>query len=159
MVSPGKGIKDSLCPKNDCKLSTVYHGHYVIPGNPVPLKRPRFGNKQVWDSQRQLRVNTGIYLHSQHEGRPLFKGPLQLECFFYIGVPASYSQKRRDKVLGTPHIYKPDLSNLIKLIEDIGTGILYHDDALIYSLQAFKLYDQEGRTEFILQEIPDPSHV
>ena len=49
-----------------------------------------------------------------------------------------------------PHYSRPDLSNLIKFIEDVATGILYKDDCIIAELVSYKHYDTNPRTEFMI---------
>lgn len=51
------------------------------------------------------------------------------------------------------HQYKPDLSNLLKWIEDCATGIIYRDDCIIASICAKKLYAESPRTEFTVEQL------
>jgi Holliday junction resolvase RusA-like endonuclease len=44
-------------------------------------------------------------------------GPL-LECRFFIPMPKSWSKKKKLEMGLTPHQSKPDLSNLVKALED-----------------------------------------
>ena len=60
--------------------------------------------------------------------------------------------KKYQKPMGW-HVYKPDVSNLLKFIEDTCTGILFHDDCIIASVLACKRYDIEPRTELIITEL------
>jgi len=151
MKVSGELKKSVQCPKN-CSILN-YHGHYSVPVNPVPLARVRFGKRQVWDCQREIKRNTGIVIGSQHGDAPLFHGPLKVIMVFYFPVAKSLSLAKKKLLLGTPHYYKPDLSNLIKFIEDVGNELLYHDDARIALLEASKVYDEEPRTEFIVMEL------
>lgn len=95
----------------------------------------------------------GIDLDSQHAGRPLYSGPLQVDFTFYFGFPENMSESKKEKLMGRPHVFKPDISNLIKLIEDVGSKILYHDDCSIAYITAKKCYDRVPRTEFIITEM------
>lgn len=141
--------KDSVKTCQEKKDATeVKFKVYTIPGNPIALARARFNRDHVYNPQRHLKVATGIYLASQHDDEPLFTGPIELTVVFYL--PSS-----RKNHPGTHHHYRPDLSNLIKFIEDAATGIIYHDDCLISSIHALKLYDTEPRTELTVKEIDD----
>lgn len=122
---------------------------YIIMGDPVPLARARHGNRRTWDSQKQLKLCIGIELVKQHQNRAFYSGPLHLSVTFYLAMP-DRDKRRWDKIAGTPHHHRPDLSNLIKLIEDIATSILYDDDAAIARISAQKRYDYHPRTEFII---------
>lgn len=146
------GYKNVLCPLNDCDLKS-YHGHYMIPGDPVPLARARYGNKKVWDSQKEIKVHAGILLSNQHGKAPRFCNALSVILRFYFPIPVSYSRKKRLEVENQPHYFKPDLSNLIKFVEDIGNDILYHDDARIAHIDAQKMYGDDPHTELIVIEL------
>lgn len=145
-------IKSALCGESDCYFDDSYHGHYVIPGLPVPLARARFGAKRVWDAQKEVRVMTGILLANAHGNRPLFKGPLVVHMFFYFPVPQSYSKKKKQSLIHELHAFKPDLSNLVKFVEDAATGILYKDDCQISRIAAYKRYAEEPQTLLVISE-------
>ena len=117
---------------------------YVIEGTPIPLQRVRFVNNHCWDSQKALKHKVSLAIEQQHSELPPLSGPLKLLITFYF-KPSQVVTKRHalNKVqtvterhaLTDPvylsHIARPDLSNLIKFIEDIAIGILYSDDSII----------------------------
>ena len=124
---------------------------YVIPGNPVPWKRAGHANGTFYDQQKHAKLGTGLYIQNQHQGG-LYSGPLLLDITFYFPMPVSL-KKKWESMCNTPNFYRPDLSNLIKYIEDVCTGLIYEDDCLITEIRAKKLYSNIGRTEFALTEI------
>lgn len=128
---------------------------YVIPGNPVSLKRPRFSSatKRVYNSQRSEMLVLSIGLQSQHDDDPLFEGPLHMDVTFYMPISASMTKKNQEKLKDTFNTSRPDLDNLIKMVADVANGILYKDDALIASISAKKVYDSNPRIEFSIQPI------
>lgn len=67
-----------------------------------------------------------------------------MEIAFFMPIPKSKSIKLK----GEYHHIRPDLSNLIKMVEDIAQSIVYHDDCIISSISAKKTYDLNPRTEF-----------
>lgn len=126
---------------------------YVLSREPKPLARPRFFEKRVYDSQQSLKLLLGVELSNQHEDLPPFDGILHFDIDFYLPLPITKSTKtklERQKY----HIYKPDLSNLIKLIEDIcvDTGII-KDDCNIASIYSRKFYGSPSRTEFVITQL------
>jgi len=121
---------------------------YVVEGKPIPLARPRFGRGRCWDEQKLTKVVFGIHLVKQHDSHPFFEGPLQLLVKFFMPIP-----KRARNKDGKPHYIKPDLSNLIKFVEDVGSGILYEDDSVITSIKAEKIYSKKPRTEITVIQI------
>jgi Holliday junction resolvase RusA-like endonuclease len=122
--------------------------HYIIPGDPVPLARPRVGRYHVWDSQKTTKLAAGLHLRNQHEEQPYFTGPLELKIMFYLPIP-----KVRWKNPPHHHIFKPDLDNLVKFVCDICNEILYHDDCIVSRIEAQKVYDRNPRTEFTIVPI------
>lgn len=124
---------------------------YILMGDPIPLARARHHNRKVYDSQKNDKLVTGISLRNQHDDRPLIEGPISLNVTFYMPIAKS-REKQRKALLGTPNFYKPDLSNLLKYVEDCANAILYKDDCQIVEIIAKKIYG-EPRTEFTITKI------
>lgn len=120
---------------------------YVLNGKPIRLKRARSSKRYydlvVYDSQKQEKFIDSTALRSQHDNDPLIKEGCHLDVTFFMALPKNKKHKP-----GDPHIYRPDISNLLKYIEDVATGIIIHDDCLISSVSARKVYDHKPRTEF-----------
>lgn len=118
----------------------------VIPGNPIPLARPRFGKNGVYDSQEELKEGTYWEMRSLIGNRSFeITGPVELHIVFYMPFPGN-----------NKHLYhtkKPDLSNMIKFYEDVATGLLYKDDKQIIKIVAEKKYDISPRTEITIIEV------
>lgn len=119
---------------------------YCIKGNPIALQRPRFNMVQrtVYDNQKNTRLVLGIGLAAQHNNKPILDGPLKLFANFYMAMPLRMPASQAD----TPHIIKPDLDNLIKMLLDISKDIIIKDDKTICLIDAVKVYSTEPRTEF-----------
>lgn len=128
---------------------------FVIPGKPIPLARGRYSSHgKVWDAQKQAKFGFGIQLVQQLMGapQPLLSGPLFMEVTFYFEMPAS-RPKCHDSLRGKPHIGTPDISNLLKFVEDASERILFPNDSIIAEITAKKCYDDIARTEFIIMEL------
>lgn len=69
--------------------------------------------------------------------------PIELNVTFYFAVPKSLPKKKAAERIGTYHILKPDLTNLIKSIEDGCNDVTYPDDCQIASLSAKKFWDTQ----------------
>lgn len=119
---------------------------YIIPGDPIPLMRARssHNSSRPWDPQKKSKASTGIYIARDHCNRPYYQGPLELNITFFFP---------KEKKEGQYHYQKPDLSNLIKFIEDVAESILYDNDCTIASIVAQKLWAKESRTEFTITEL------
>jgi len=64
----------------------------------------------------------------------------QIYLEFHIPTPKSWSQKKKDKMIGTPHRQRPDTDNLAKGIMDS----LLPEDCKVWHIQAKKFWSIEG---------------
>ena len=125
---------------------------FVIDGKPLALERPRFCPKsgRMYDCQKKEKWVWGeiIKLQLSTSWIPWCNIALKL-ClrFFIIPVLA-------DTPEGKYHISRPDLSNLVKYIEDVASGIVYTNDCFISVIYASKRWSSNPRTEFWLEVIP-----
>ena len=110
----------------------------VVPGEAVPQGRPRFGRGRTYDPPKSRKYKEYVRRLAREEmpsgarSRPL-TCPVRLTCVIYRGVPKSWSRRKKaaaiaDKIRPTT---KPDVSNIIKGVEDALTGVWYKDDSQI----------------------------
>lgn len=125
---------------------------YIIPGDPIPLARPRFANGRVFDSQKMKKLVVINSISQQHASKKKFQGPVRLEVTFFMKMPR-VNKKKLQELQGAWHMARPDFSNLLKWVEDIAQEIVYDDDCIISSVCGSKIYDEEPRTEFIISEM------
>ena len=123
---------------------------YILLGDPIALQRTRLSHNKVYDSQKNLKLVTGINLQRQHNSEPFFDGPLSLDVTFFMEIPKS---RLRYVHSGAVHKFKPDLDNMIKYICDVCNKIVYNDDCTICKITATKVYDTKPRTEFTIEEL------
>ena len=125
---------------------------YKIYGKPLPLQRPRssFVRKLVYDPQKDQKEDAQIQLRLQHKNKAILDGPLILDITFFMAAPVSMPLKKKAFLYGMPHFKKPDLSNLIKYVEDVAQKIIFTDDSRIVSISAKKIYAETPRTEFTI---------
>jgi Holliday junction resolvase RusA-like endonuclease len=126
---------------------------YVVQGKPVPLSRPRLSEHGVYDSQKAVKTRISTELLIQKGSDATICGLLHLHMDFYMQLPKTKTH-RNHLIQQKYHVYKPDLSNLIKLIEDVCVDIgIIEDDCLIASITARKLYGDPARTEFYFSSL------
>jgi Holliday junction resolvase RusA-like endonuclease len=73
----------------------------------------------------------------------------------YMQIPQSATKKRRAEMLAGVDMptKKPDLSNVLKAVEDGLNGIAYKDDAQIVSLIVDKFWSDEPRVEIEISPV------
>jgi len=120
---------------------------YIIQGNPIPLARPRFNGKYVYDCQKKEKAAIASVLRLMHGALPMYEGPLLMTIRFFMRIPKS------GKVGPLWHSKRPDLDNMIKLYSDVAIGIIYEDDNQISAIDAAKIYGYDPRTEITITEL------
>lgn len=111
--------------------------------------------QHVYDPQKEEKEQAILQLRLQQKRYHLFTGPLRLDVSFFMPIPASLSFKKQQALKGVSHDKRPDLSNLIKFVEDVAQGTLFRDDSQIVVTTARKIYSDWPRTELIIFEESD----
>lgn len=125
-----------------------------IAGKPVSWKPPRVTSRGTYSLHTKKKKDIQWDLKSKYAGLVL-EGPIRLVCHFYFLPPKSTSDTIAEKMLNNEiyFIKKPDLSNLVKFIEDCCTGILWKDDNQIVCVTAEKHYGKTENTILYVEEM------
>jgi Holliday junction resolvase RusA-like endonuclease len=81
-------------------------------------------------------------------GIELITTPVVVDFVFVLPRPKKFEAKKYDRGR-LPHGSKPDRDNLLKSCQDALNGILWHDDALIYSGSLSKFYAAKNETPHV----------
>lgn len=82
------------------------------------------------------------------KGRPLYDGPLVLTVTFYVPRPKShYGVKGLLKSAPKYPTVRPDVTKLLRPLEDALTGICWRDDSQVVKQMAEKKYGEPARAE------------
>jgi Holliday junction resolvase RusA-like endonuclease len=127
-----------------------------IPIEPIPYARTgghgliRYTTTKTRHYMQEVRFFAGKAM----DGRPLFSGALMLAATFVFQPPASWSAKKKQAAFWKTSA--PDLSNLIKSVEDAIKGCVYGDDAkiVIYD-RPRKIYGDKPLVEFTITALSD----
>lgn len=136
------------------ELALKREAKFIILGKPIPWARPgksRY-SRVAYDTQKDQKEDYKWFFKSEHGNAPLFEGPLHLDLKFFMPVTESHAKRKLERV-GNPHIFVPDLSNLVKFVEDAAVDVLFADDRTIASINAIKIWDETPRTEMIIREL------
>lgn len=79
------------------------------------------------------------------DGRDPLEGPVSLSLRFRLPIPKSYNKRVRASMLAgeTPPTTKPDLSNMVKAIEDALNGVAFVDDSQVVRSFQTKIYAEQ----------------
>lgn len=131
----------------------------TIPCIPIAKGRPRTAINRgiVWNyTPKKTRdyeeLLTSYFL--KYKSKSLLTCPINLSVTFYMPIPKNWSKCKR-KLAGQGfirHTTKPDLSNLIKSVEDAGNKIIWQDDSQIIKESISKRYSDNPRIEIYIQK-------
>lgn len=69
------------------------------------------------------------------------RGPLRLQLTFVMPCPKSAPRSLKDRLgMYPPHVKRPDLDNLEKLVLDACNGVFWIDDAQVFDVSKRKVY-------------------
>lgn len=136
------------------KITAKYEVAFEVPGTPVPKGRPKFrragGFVQAYTPAKTRNAEKEIVncFKEQVKGFKMpEKGPVSLAVVFYMPIPKGTSKKRIQAILeqNTVHIKKPDLDNLVKLVQDALNEVAWEDDGCVFNINAAKCYGLEPK--------------
>lgn len=119
----------------------------IIEGIPKAAMRPKIFGKYFYDPQAKKKKDFAMLVNKElPEGFIPFDNPLVVELEFHMPIPKHLSKKKTAEAMGSFHIKKPDLSNLIKFVEDSLNKIIWRDDSIIAKLICKKVYSDVPKT-------------
>ncbi|MEH6434309.1 RusA family crossover junction endodeoxyribonuclease [Massilia sp. DD77] len=123
---------------------------FIVPGQPVPKGRPKFarrGKGVVAYTPAKTAAYESLVQHAASAamlGREPTARPVKLVVRLALGVPASWSKKRRIMAIAGAirATKKPDADNVLKGLKDGCNGIVWKDDAQVVCIELLKFYGE-----------------
>lgn len=134
---------------------------FTIPGSPVAKGRPKLttigGMARAYTPAKTRNYEALVRVAAQEamSGRPLMDGPLHLYVGVYLGIPDSWSKRKKAAALEQLVLptKKPDVDNVIKAVSDGMNTVAFTDDSRIVNLTASKRYSDMPRVEVVLTPV------
>lgn len=134
-----------LLPSTSSQLSASSPGcrvSFTIPGDPIAMARPRFGQGRAFITKEQKDAKTAMaWQIAMGWARPKIPADqavsLRVQFIF---------KARRKKDIGAHRVGKPDVDNLLKMVADAASGIAYEDDRQIVDISGIKLWGPVSET-------------
>ncbi len=128
----------------------------TIPGEPCAKQRPRMTKAgHTYTPEKTVNYETLVReLYILQNFRQQLEGALKMTVRAYFEIPQSKSKKIKEAMLKGEirPTTKPDVSNVIKIIEDALNGLAYRDDSQIVRVVGEKYYSDSPRVEVELKE-------
>jgi Holliday junction resolvase RusA-like endonuclease len=123
---------------------------FFVPGEPVAKGRARafvrHGVVAHYTPDKTARYENLVKISAKNatNGSKPLEGPLSLRCTFWLSVPMSYSNRRREACLNGSerHCKRPDIDNLLKSVKDGCNGVAWIDDCQVVEVSALKSYGE-----------------
>lgn len=132
----------------------------VLAGAPLGKERLRLNRatNTLYTPERTLNYEARLANVGQAvmAGRPLLTGPLALDVQAFVGVPASWSKRKRaDALAGRIRpTGKPDGDNILKAVSDGLNLVVWTDDSLIVDARVRKFYSDAPRVVLDVRHEP-----
>jgi Holliday junction resolvase RusA-like endonuclease len=133
----------------------------TIPGIPISKKRPRFARVgkgvRTYSNQHLDMARYRWCIKEQIKGKKLLTGAIHLEITFFMPIPKAISKKKKlaMQIREIWHTKRPDLDNLEKFVSDCLNSLAWKDDSQIVTSITHKIYDDNPRTEIMIEELTD----
>ena len=133
---------------------------FDVEGIPVPKGRPRHTVRGGF-VHSYTPEQTRTYEAAVRERAKKAMGssePLEtpIKAFFYVRlpIPKTITKKRLEAIRSGSEmpIRKPDLTNIVKSLEDALNGVVYKDDCQIVTIHTSKVYSTHPGVDILIQE-------
>lgn len=133
---------------------------FTVPGKPHGKGRARFANGHAYTDKKTREYEEFVGYCYLAAGNKILSGDIKLSIRAYYHIPKTINkekvdEKTKQKMLkGEIKPGKPDLSNVVKAIEDGLNQVAYEDDSCITDYgESFKRYSDKPRVEVTLEVI------
>ncbi|WP_315305556.1 RusA family crossover junction endodeoxyribonuclease [Selenomonas noxia] len=133
----------------------------VILGEPVAQGRPRFSRQggfvKAYDPAKSRDYKSYVrMIAAQNAPVTPVEGAIEFSLRIYRAIPKGMPKYKREAAkAGTLRpVTKPDVSNVLKGVEDALKGVWYKDDSQIVGYGVLgKWYDERPRIEIMMREL------
>ena len=133
----------------------------VVLGDPVAQGRPRFSRQggfvNAYDPAKSRDYKSYVrMIAAQHAPVTPVEGAIEFSLRIYRAIPKGMPKYKREaaKAGALRPVTKPDVSNVLKGVEDALKGVWYKDDSQIVGYGVLgKWYDERPRIEIMMREL------
>lgn len=119
----------------------------IIPGNPVPWAAHQGYGNRAYNPRAKDRARIEREIRAQYFRTPL-SCAVAVTYHFFMPIPTTESKKNKSLMASNAikHCKRPDVTNLIKFLEDCLKGLVIVDDNQVCEIMARKSYSELPRS-------------
>lgn len=133
----------------------------IVLGDPVAQGRPRFSRQggfvKAYDPAKSRDYKSYVRLiAAQNAPDSPVEGAIEFSLRIYRAIPKGMPKYKREAAMEgrLRPVTKPDVSNVLKGVEDALKGVWYKDDSQIVGYGVLgKWYDERPRIEIMMREL------
>jgi len=126
--------------------------------NPCPASRPRVTRWSTYYPKKYTQFKKDMIALTSELYITPSESLLSVNIGFYIGMPKSWSKKKKELKNGQYCDNNADVDNYLKAILDSLNEVIYVDDRQIVEVYAKKLYSDKPCIEFNMKIIGDSTN-
>ena len=134
---------------------------FDVIGTPIAKGRPRFSRRgkyvTTYTPKKTVEYENLVkrYYLEKYKTDELMEGYLKIELKFFMPIVKSTSKKNKQLMIEQKLFpdKKPDLSNLVKSVEDALNGIAFKDDSQIIESHSYKYYSDEPKVTIKISNV------
>ena len=116
---------------------------YCFDINPVPAARPRVSRWSTYYPKKYTQFKKDMNALTSELDIVPFEGLLSVDIGFFIGMPNSWSKKKKQSLDARYCDNNADVDNYLKAILDSLNEVVYVDDRQIVEISARKIYSSK----------------
>ena len=121
--------------------------------NPTPASRPRVTRWGTFYGKKYKGFKKDMDELLSDTDKEWLEGLIFADMTFFVGIPKSWSKKKKKLKSGQWCDNNADLDNYEKAILDSLSGAYFHDDRQIVQQQSKKIWADTGSIKIILEEV------
>ena len=121
--------------------------------NPTPASRPRVTRWGTFYGKKYKGFKKDMDELLSDTDKEWLEGLIFADMTFFVGIPKSWSKKKKKWKSGQWCDNNADLDNYEKAILDSLSGAYFHDDRQIVQQQSKKIWADTGSIKIILEEV------
>ena len=121
------------------------------------IRRGKFTSRIDTPDRAAFKAKVAVFASQAMKGEPPLEGPLEVVTVFSRPKPPSWPKNPTKRNMWPEEPWKqPDLDNLVKIVSDPLSGIVYVDDAQVVRRVSRKMWGEETGVSIVVNKVVYP---